>query len=307
MTTAPPSRPLAADVIEAWQRANPQSVPPAVSRWEVGRMEVFNDNLWPEIFRDMRAQAPINKVCGTILGDYWNVSTHKAVQYIESLPELFSSSYEHGGVSIAEPPKGVEHNVRLPMFIAMDRPDHTPRRRTVANAVTPAEMVKLQGEIRERTGRVLDGLPVGEQFDWVSRVSVDLTTSMLAILFDFPRADAHLLAYWSDWFTAIEAGHIPEVMEGRLAAARDMTAKYDAQNPAALRRLVAAGTKLRGFSKEIMDAGYKASMEVFAAHEAKSPEFRKIHQDMRAFQRDQVLWSKFSEWRFDSYIAGLKL
>ena len=215
--------PLAADIIDAWQASHPQSVPPAVSRWEVGRMEVFNDNLWPEIFRDMRAQAPINKVTGTILGDYWNVSTHKACVYIESLPELFSSSYVHGGVSIAEPPAGVDHNVRLPMFIAMDRPDHTPRRRTVANSVTPAEMLRLSGEVRERTGRLLDSLPVGEQFDWVSRVSVDLTTSMLAILFDFPREDAHLLSYWSDWFTAIEAGHIPEVLEGRLAAARDMT------------------------------------------------------------------------------------
>jgi TRAP-type mannitol/chloroaromatic compound transport system substrate-binding protein len=90
-------------------------------------------------------------------------------------------------------------------------------------------------------------------------------------------------------------------------AARDMTAKYDAQNPAALKRLVASGTKLKPFSKELMDAGYKASMEVFAAHEAKSPEFKKIHQDMRAFQRDQVLWSKFSEWRYDGYIGGVKL
>lgn len=215
--------PLAGDVIDSWLRNNPQSVPPAVSRWEVGRMEVFNDNLWQDIFRDMRAQAPINKVTGTILGDYWNISTHKAIQYIESLPELFSSSYLNGGVSIAEPPVGAEHNVRLPMFIAMDRPDHTPRRRTVANAVTPAEMVRLSGEIRERTGRLLDSLPVGEQFDWVSRVSVDLTTSMLAILFDFPREDAHLLTYWSDWFTAIEAGNVPEVLEGRLAAARDMS------------------------------------------------------------------------------------
>ena len=221
--TSPLAGPLAGDVIDDWLRANPQSVPPPVSRWEVGRMEVFNDNLWQDIFRDMRAQAPINKVCGTILGDYWNVSTHEAIQYIESLPELFSSSYLHGGISIAEPPAGGEHNVRLPMFIAMDRPDHTPRRRTVANAVTPAEMLRLTDEIRERTGRVLDGLPMGEQFDWVSRVSIDLTTSMLAILFDFPRQDAHLLSYWSDWFTAIEAAHSPEVLAGRLAAARDMT------------------------------------------------------------------------------------
>ena len=175
------------------------------------------------MFRAMRKEAPINKVTGAMAGDYWNVSTHKAIQYVESLPELFSSSYIHGGISIAEPPKGVAHNVSLPMFIAMDRPDHTPRRRTIANAMTPAAMVQLSGEIRDRTARLLDTLPVGEQFDWVSRVSVDLTTSMLAILFDFPREDAHLLSFWSDWITAIEAGHMPEVSQGRLDASRDMT------------------------------------------------------------------------------------
>jgi TRAP-type mannitol/chloroaromatic compound transport system substrate-binding protein len=86
-----------------------------------------------------------------------------------------------------------------------------------------------------------------------------------------------------------------------------MTAKYDAVNPTALKRLVAAKTQLKPFSKEIMDAGYKASMEVFAEHEAKSAEFKKIHQDMRAFQRDQVLWSRFSEFRYDSYLTGVKL
>ena len=80
-----------------------------------------------------------------------------------------------------------------------------------------------------------------------------------------------------------------------------------ALNPVALKRLVAAGTKLKPFSKDIMDAGFKASMEVFAAHEAKSPEFKKIHQDMRAFQRDQILWSRFSEYRYDSYMASVKL
>ncbi len=141
----------------------------------------------------------------------------------KSLPEIFSSSYVHGGISIAEPPKGVAHNVSLPMFIAMDRPEHTPRRRTIANAFTPAEMLRLTGEIRSRTGQVLDDLPTGEQFDWVSRVSVELTTSMLAILFDFPREHSQLLSFWSDWITAIEAGHIPDVSEGRVQASREMT------------------------------------------------------------------------------------
>jgi TRAP-type mannitol/chloroaromatic compound transport system substrate-binding protein len=86
-----------------------------------------------------------------------------------------------------------------------------------------------------------------------------------------------------------------------------MTAKYDALNPIALKRLVANKTRLKPFSKEIMDAGFKSSMEVFAAHEAKSPEFKKIHQDMRAFQRDQLLWTRFSEYRYDSYLTSVKV
>lgn len=215
--------PLASEVIDEWLERNPRTVSPPRSRWDVGRMEVFNEDRWQDVFREMRAKAPINKVMGSINGDYWNVCTHKAIQYVESLPELYSSSYKYGGISIAEPPKGVDHNVSLPMFIAMDRPEHTGRRRTIANAFTPAEIVRLTEEIRERTGRLLDSLPEGEQFDWVSRVSVDLTTSMLAILFDFPREDSHLLSYWSDWITAIEAVHIPEVAEGRLHASREMS------------------------------------------------------------------------------------
>ena len=108
-------------------------------------------------------------------------------------------------------------------------------------------------------------------------------------------------------FDALSAENKAIVRAAGAVAARDMTSKYDAQNPVALKRLVSAGTKLKAFSKELMDAGFKASMQVFAEHEAKSPTFKKIHQDMRAFQRDQILWSRFSEWRYDSYISAVKL
>ncbi len=90
-------------------------------------------------------------------------------------------------------------------------------------------------------------------------------------------------------------------------AARDMTAKYDAYNPIALKRLVAAKTQLKAFPKAVMDAGFKASMQVFAEHEAKSPEFKKIHQDMRAFQRDQILWNRFSEYPLNQYMNSIKI
>eukprot|EP01012_Entosiphon_sulcatum_P052344 TRINITY_DN7193_c0_g5_i1.p2 TRINITY_DN7193_c0_g5~~TRINITY_DN7193_c0_g5_i1.p2 ORF type:complete len:361 (-),score=102.97 TRINITY_DN7193_c0_g5_i1:58-1140(-) len=90
-------------------------------------------------------------------------------------------------------------------------------------------------------------------------------------------------------------------------AATDMTAKYDAYNPIALKKLVAEKTQLKAFPKAVMDAGFKSSMEVFADHEAKSPEFKAIHQSMRAFQRDQILWNRFSEYPFNQYMNGVKI
>ncbi|MGM9426309.1 TRAP transporter substrate-binding protein [Hydrogenophaga sp. MI9] len=181
----------------------------------------------------------------------------------------------------------------------------------------------LFGEAMAKLGVVAQNMPAGEVYQALEKGTLDATEFVGP--FDDERLGFQKVAknyYYPGWweggaeleffiskkaFDALSAENKAIVNAAADVAARDMTAKYDAQNPAALRRLVAAGTKLQAFSKEIMDAGYKASMEVFAGHEAKSPEFRKIHQDMRAFQRDQVLWNKFSEWRYDSYIAGLKL
>ena len=73
----------------------------------------------------------------------------------------------------------------MPMFIAMDRPQHTGQRRTVAPKFTPSAMADMEDEIRQRTGEVLDRLPRGKTFDWVDEVSIELTTGMLAILFGF--------------------------------------------------------------------------------------------------------------------------
>ncbi|MBL8389159.1 MAG: TRAP transporter substrate-binding protein DctP [Hydrogenophaga sp.] len=181
----------------------------------------------------------------------------------------------------------------------------------------------LFGEAMAKLGVVAQNMPAGEVYQALEKGTLDATEFVGP--YDDERLGFQKVAkhyYYPGWweggaeleffinkkaFEALSAENKAIVRAAGAVAARDMTAKYDAENPGALRRLVAAGTQLRAFSKEILDAGYKASMEVFAAHEAKSPEFRKIHQDMRAFQRDQVLWSKFSEWRYDSYIAGLKL
>jgi len=85
-----------------------------------------------------------------------------------------------------------------PSFIRMDPPRHTSQRRVVAPIVATTNLANMEGTIRERTARVLDELPRNETFDWVDRVSVELTTMMLATLFDFPFEDRRTLTWWSD-------------------------------------------------------------------------------------------------------------
>ena len=82
-----------------------------------------------------------------------------------------------------------------------------------------------------------------------------------------------------------------------------MMAKYDAQNPAALRRLVSGGTQLRPFPKAVMDACYNAAMERYAEESAKNPKWKKIYDNFSAFQREQLLWFRVTENTYDNYRA----
>jgi cytochrome P450 len=93
------------------------------------------------------------------------------------------------------------------MFIAMDPPKHDEQRKAVAPIVAPSNLAAMEATIRERTARVLDSLPHDESFDWVERVSIELTTQMLATLFDFPFEDRHLLTWWSDMTTGDPDGN----------------------------------------------------------------------------------------------------
>ncbi len=181
----------------------------------------------------------------------------------------------------------------------------------------------LFGDAMQKLGVVAQNMPAGDVYQALEKGTLD------AVEFVGPYDDEKLgfnkvapYYYYPGWWeggaeleffvnTKAYAALTPEfqaiVDAASVVAARDMTAKYDAVNPIALKKLVGAKTQLKAFSKEIMDAGYKASMEVFAEHEAKSAEFKKIHQSMRAFQRDQLLWARYSELRYDNYMATVKL
>ncbi|MEO1167736.1 MAG: cytochrome P450 [Pseudomonadota bacterium] len=172
--------------------------------WDVSVSDIYVEDRWQPIFKEMREKAPINKVVGSAFGDYWNVTTYKEIQHIEALPDLYSSAK---GITIITDPKDLPEdlNIQLPMFIAMDRPEHTEQRRVIAPAFTPTEMDRMTDEVRGRTAEILDALPIGEPFDWVDTVSIELTTQMLAILFDFPWEDRRKLTEWSDWMGDVES------------------------------------------------------------------------------------------------------
>ena len=181
----------------------------------------------------------------------------------------------------------------------------------------------LFGEAMNKLGVISQSIPAGEVYQSLEKGTLDATEFVGP--YDDEKLGFNKVApyyYYPGWWeggaeleffinTKAYAALSPEfkaiVDAATDVAARDMTAKYDAMNPAALRRLVAAKTKLKSFPKPILDAGFKASMEVFAEHEAKSPAFKKIHKDMRAFQHDQLLWARFSENAFNSYMSTVKI
>ena len=197
--------------------------------YDVSRAELYAEDRWHEPFRKLRAEAPIHYVADSRFGPYWSVSTYKPIIHIEALPKIFSSSWEYGGISISfDSEKLLEGEIRMPMFIAMDPPNHTGQRRTVAPAFGPTEVAAMKDEIRQRTAEVIDSLPIGEAFDWVEKLSIELTTGMLARLFDFPWEERHKLTYWSDLGGDVELIRRPGGLELRNGALFEMAGAFGA-------------------------------------------------------------------------------
>ncbi|MES1996870.1 MAG: cytochrome P450 [Sphingomonas sp.] len=192
----------------------PEAPVRAVDPLDVSRPELYRDDVWQAPFRELRATSPVHRVEHSDFGPYWSVSTYKPIITVESLPDLYSS--QAGGITLADFIENNPTDVRMPMFIAMDRPKHTGQRRTVAPAFTPSEMVRMSDNIRTRTSEILDSLDWNTPFDWVDTVSVELTTQMLAILFDFPWEERRKLTFWSDWAGDIELAKNDELRLERL-------------------------------------------------------------------------------------------
>jgi len=152
----------------------------------------YQNDTWQPLFARLRAEDPVHYCRDSAYGPYWSVTRYNDIMTVELDHSNYSS--EHGGIQIIDTPE----SMKLPNFIRMDPPRHTVQRKTVAPVATPAALANFEVTIRQRTGAVLDALPRNETFDWVDKVSIELTTMMLATLFDFPFEERRKLTFWSD-------------------------------------------------------------------------------------------------------------
>ena len=184
---------MADDAIFDAARAEAYSTP--LDQIDVSLQDRFVTNTFWPFFERLRREDPVHYTAESEFGPYWSVTTFNDIMTIETNHQVFSSDR---AISIYDP---VEGDMEMAMFIAMDPPKHDEQRKTIAPIVSSESLANFAPLIRERAGKILDELPIGEPFDWVDRVSVELTLQMLATLFDFPFEERRKLKFWSDLAT----------------------------------------------------------------------------------------------------------
>lgn len=175
---------------------------------------LFQQNIHEPHFKRLREEDPVHLNEIPMIGRYWSITKFEDIMFVDTNHELFSSAH---GIALG-PRVDLEPNpeeLNFTNFIAMDPPRHDLQRATVSGVVAPPNLAKMQGIIRERVIKILDSLPVGETFNWVDLVSIELTTQMLATLFDFPFEDRSKLTRWSDVATAPPGTGIVDTAEQR--------------------------------------------------------------------------------------------
>jgi cytochrome P450 len=190
-----------------------------LSTLDISRPERFRDNnFWP-FFERLRKEDPVHYCPDSLNGPYWSITKFNDIMAIDTDHQRFSSE---PSIVLFDP----EEDFALPMFIAMDPPKHDVQRKTVSPIVAPNHLAHLEPLIRERAGKLLDEVPRGEVFNWVDKISIELTTQMLATLFDFPWEDRRKLTRWSDVATAAPGGGIVETDEQRRAELMECLAYF---------------------------------------------------------------------------------
>ncbi len=182
------------------QIPDPWSLP--LETLDVSKAALFQQNRHGEYFRRLRQEDPVHYCPDSDFGPYWSITKFNDIVAVDTNHSVFSS---HRDIVIGDQ----LDEFYVPMFIAQDPPVHDLQRKAAQPAVAPSQLLELEGLIRQRVGTILDSVPLRERINWVDHVSIELTTQMLATLFDFPFEDRHLLPYWSDASTNVPSVGAP--------------------------------------------------------------------------------------------------
>lgn len=197
------------DLLLALARREADRLP--LGQIDVSLGERFQSETAGPYFARLRRDDPVHWCPDSAYGPYWSITRYADLIGVEKNFEEFSSA---GNVIINDVPPEFD----APAFATADPPEHTAERAAVAPALGARRISALEDEIRREIGLILDGLPLGEPFDWVERVSIELTTRVVAALFDFPRDESHLLPYWAEVLvTGPEPGALVESWDQRAA------------------------------------------------------------------------------------------
>ncbi|MDB2646760.1 cytochrome P450 [Pseudomonadales bacterium] len=161
---------------------------------DVSQPEYFQNDTIGLYFKRLRNEQPIHYCADSRFGPYWSVTKFNDIMAIDKDHQNFSSDAFLGGIQMTDFPKGMERS----NFINMDPPQHDAQRKVVSPIVAPSNLANMEGTIRKHVIDILDQLPNGEVIEWVDKVSIELTTRMLATLFDFPFEQRRKLTYWSE-------------------------------------------------------------------------------------------------------------
>ncbi len=183
-------RPRPEITLQSGDLPDPETV--ALESIDVSDSRLYQQDLWRPYFDRLRNEDPIHYTPDSPFGAYWSITKFKDIMHVESRHDIFSS---FPTIAIGDSPTG-EY---IENFISMDPPKHDQQRKSVTGVVAPQNLARMESVIRSHAAEILEGLPAdGEDFDWVDTVSIELTTRMLATLFDFPFEDRRKLTYWSD-------------------------------------------------------------------------------------------------------------
>lgn len=185
---------------------------------------LYRQGRWKSYYERLRNEAPVHYQAHSAFGPFWSVTRHADIVAVDKNHEVFSSE---PFIVIGSPPRFLD----IAMFIAMDPPKHDRQRQAVQGVVAPKNLREMEGLIRERVVDVLDALPLGEPFNWVQHVSIELTARMLATLLDFPFEQRRKLVQWSDLATSMEQANggpsdNDEIFRGMVDMARGLSAHW---------------------------------------------------------------------------------